>query len=105
MADKKDYYKNAAKDMTGPERNIGPELQRNDVEYNRLVRDMLEEGTSGYGKTKEQITKSFDRNKKAMDKAQAEATAPIGPKFKKGGKVSSASKRADGCCVRGKTRA
>jgi hypothetical protein len=25
--------------------------------------------------------------------------------FKKGGKVSSASKRADGCCVRGKTRA
>jgi hypothetical protein len=27
------------------------------------------------------------------------------PEFKKGGKVSSASKRADGCCVRGKTRA
>lgn len=25
--------------------------------------------------------------------------------YKKGGKVSSASKRADGCCVRGKTRA
>ena len=25
--------------------------------------------------------------------------------FKKGGKVSSASKRADGCAVRGKTRA
>jgi hypothetical protein len=25
--------------------------------------------------------------------------------FKKGGKVSSASKRADGCCIRGKTRA
>ena len=27
------------------------------------------------------------------------------PKFKKGGKVSSASKRADGCAIRGKTRA
>ena len=26
-------------------------------------------------------------------------------RFKKGGKVSSASKRADGCCIRGKTRA
>ena len=26
-------------------------------------------------------------------------------KFKSGGKVSSASKRADGCCIRGKTRA
>ena len=25
--------------------------------------------------------------------------------FKSGGKVSSASKRADGCCIRGKTRA
>jgi len=25
--------------------------------------------------------------------------------FKKGGKVSSASKRADGCCIRGKTKA
>jgi hypothetical protein len=25
--------------------------------------------------------------------------------YKKGGKVSSASKRADGCCIRGKTRA
>jgi hypothetical protein len=26
------------------------------------------------------------------------------PKYKAGGKVSSASKRADGCCVKGKTR-
>lgn len=28
----------------------------------------------------------------------------MGKMFKKGGKVGSASKRADGCCVRGKTR-
>ena len=27
------------------------------------------------------------------------------PKYKTGGKVSSASKRADGCCIRGKTKA
>jgi hypothetical protein len=27
------------------------------------------------------------------------------PSMKKGGKVSSASQRADGCCIRGKTRA
>ena len=27
------------------------------------------------------------------------------PKYKAGGKVKSASKRADGCCIRGKTRA
>ena len=30
--------------------------------------------------------------------------AQAGPKMKKGGKVSSASKRADGCCVKGKTK-
>jgi hypothetical protein len=28
----------------------------------------------------------------------------IKPAYKQGGKVSSASKRADGCCIRGKTR-
>ena len=31
--------------------------------------------------------------------------APQAPGMKKGGKVSSASKRADGCAIRGKTRA
>jgi len=35
-----------------------------------------------------------------MQTAQAGKTG-----MKKGGKVSSASKRADGCCIRGKTRA
>ena len=32
-------------------------------------------------------------------------TNPMGDTYKKGGKVSSASKRADGCCIRGKTKA
>lgn len=36
----------------------------------------------------------------------AELKSIMNPKsMKKGGKVSSASKRADGCCIRGKTRA
>jgi hypothetical protein len=34
-----------------------------------------------------------------------ETTNPMGDKYKKGGKVSSASKRADGCAIRGKTKA
>jgi hypothetical protein len=38
--------------------------------------------------------------KKSKEQAEAEAKG-----MKKGGKVSSASKRADGCCIRGKTRA
>ena len=33
-----------------------------------------------------------------------ETTNPMGDKYAKGGSVSSASKRADGCCVKGKTR-
>jgi hypothetical protein len=34
-----------------------------------------------------------------------ETTNPMGDKYAKGGSVSSASKRADGCCIRGKTKA
>jgi hypothetical protein len=43
----------------------------------------------------------------AKDREQrkpSEKTNPAGDTYKKGGKVSSASKRADGCCVKGKTR-
>jgi hypothetical protein len=40
--------------------------------------------------------------RKTKEQAQMEAQAPA---MKKGGKVSSASKRADGCAIRGKTRA
>jgi len=35
---------------------------------------------------------------------KGENTNAAGDSYKKGGKVSSASKRADGCCVKGKTR-
>jgi hypothetical protein len=35
----------------------------------------------------------------------SENTNPMGNTYKKGGKVSSASARADGCAIRGKTRA
>lgn len=34
-----------------------------------------------------------------------ETTNPMGDKYAKGGSVSSASRRADGCAIRGKTRA
>jgi len=34
-----------------------------------------------------------------------ETTNAMGDKYAKGGKVKSASARADGCCVKGKTRA
>jgi len=42
-----------------------------------------------------------DKERDAMEAAQSGRV----PGMKKGGKTSSASKRADGCCIRGKTRA
>lgn len=51
--------------------------------------DQFKEGVKRYEKSDEKI-----RNKEAYDFAG----------YKKGGKVSSASKRADGCAVKGKTR-
>jgi hypothetical protein len=40
--------------------------------------------------------------RKTKEQAEMEAKTPA---MRKGGKVSSASKRADGCAIRGKTRA
>jgi hypothetical protein len=42
---------------------------------------------------------------KATKPDTGETTNPMGDKYAKGGKVGSASKRADGCAIRGKTRA
>jgi len=42
---------------------------------------------------------------KSTQPDMGETTNPMGDKYAKGGKVSSASKRADGCAIRGKTRA
>ena len=50
-----------------------------------------------------------DREERKRREAQAGMVPGQGGQtpmpMKKGGKVSSASKRADGCCIRGKTRA
>ena len=57
--------------------------------------------------TKEQNEEATERmrkmDEKNPDSSQAKVNKILG--MKKGGKVSSASKRADGCCIRGKTRA
>jgi len=57
--------------------------------------------------TKEQNEESAERmrkmDKKDPDSTQAKVNKALG--MKSGGKVSSASKRADGCAIRGKTRA
>ena len=42
---------------------------------------------------------------KATKPDTGETTNPMGDKYKSGGSVKSASSRADGCAIRGKTRA
>jgi hypothetical protein len=82
-----------------------------------------EKSLEGKKKTPAQIKDMLD-TEKLIDKAQKKAEESVGvpdtgtpgfyeklrkevpiKEYKKGGKVSSASKRADGCAVRGKTRA
>jgi hypothetical protein len=50
-------------------------------------------------KAAEDFAAQLNRNEAAAKKALKE-----GKGYAKGGKVASASKRADGCCVKGKTR-
>ncbi len=45
------------------------------------------------------------KEREAYDAGEKTRLKEQGSFFKKGGKVSSASKRADGCAIRGKTRA
>jgi hypothetical protein len=61
---------------------------------------------AGYGK--KQAEGERDEYKKKLAEMQAAQTQNAqgvqAPRMKAGGKVSSASKRADGCCVKGKTK-
>jgi hypothetical protein len=70
-------------------------------------------GTKGYNLPKLKMPEGSDRRTEKQKAAGEEPSFLRGTKgyslsdfgFKKGGKVSSASKRADGCAIRGKTRA
>ena len=67
----------------------GDMLSRISTTMRKQARDRFKEGLKRYEKSDEKI-----REKEAYDFAG----------YKNGGKVSSASKRADGCAVRGKTK-
>ena len=77
---------------TGPQRNIGPRMAR--VERPDLKKSIAEDYLVG---------SEPDEIAKGRNKAKADSDS-MGPKYKSGGKVSSASKRADGCATKGKTR-
>jgi hypothetical protein len=78
-------------------------------DYKRDVKPAKGKGPTVLSKDEMEMTQLRNeraRNPKEFDAAKAMYESASGePAFKKGGSVSSASKRADGCAVRGKTRA
>ena len=79
---------------TGPDQNIGPRMDAEGVKNRTPIE----------GETLTSDKKRQGKWQAGFDKAKAESQEPIGPKFKKGGSVSSASSRADGIASKGKTR-
>lgn len=64
----------------------------------REARDRAQKVQAVKDKTEE------DKRKKEPSEGGTNKVAAENKAYKKGGKVSSASKRADGCCTKGKTR-
>ena len=84
---------------------------RYETPYDRMNRSNRESGTdfdSMVGKLKDRITGASDRGQDRIltgIKKRADENKFMGSTgMKSGGKVSSASKRADGCAIKGKTR-
>jgi hypothetical protein len=89
----------------------GPTLEEMDRAA-RMIEANIPPGSSSRLKDTNPIPskEEADKQTKEMEKALLKGASMGGmgealQGMKKGGKVSSASKRADGCCIRGKTRA
>jgi hypothetical protein len=67
------------------------------------INNFVDNVTGDAGKSKDEKIKELEAEVAAGKKTQQQAQMEAG--MKKGGKVKSASARADGCCIRGKTRA
>ena len=73
------------------------------------INKFVDNVTGETGKAQDERIKALEAEvaagRKTKEQAEMEATQKANQGMKAGGKVSSASKRADGCAVRGKTRA
>jgi hypothetical protein len=67
------------------------------------INSFVDNVTGETSKKQDEKIKALEAEVAAGRKTKEQAKTEMG--MKKGGKVSSASKRADGCCIRGKTRA
>lgn len=73
-----------------------PNSYESEKEYRERMRG------KNYGKPDTREEK-IEQLKRSIEPSGGDTKNPF-PVMKKGGKVSSASKRADGCCVKGKTK-
>ena len=67
------------------------------------INSFVDNVTGETSKKQDEKIKALEAEVAAGRKTKEQAKTEMN--MKKGGKVSSASKRADGCCIRGKTRA
>ena len=87
------------KETTLKEGTYEPEMMKSENNATRRAFESAVEGVKGLGKRlKDNVMGTEKQNKEA-----AESLKRAG--YKKGGSVKSASARADGCAIRGKTRA
>jgi len=67
--------------------------------------EVINEELGGETREESKTRRTKSKGKEPAKEVTIEKEITITPeKYAKGGKVGSASKRADGCCVRGKTR-
>jgi hypothetical protein len=101
--------------MADPDKIVADiDRKQNEEDLANLNKYVKEPAKAAFKKMKEGLLGTDEQNKAARDRmrkmdeknpdsAQAKVNKALG--MKAGGKVSSASKRADGCAIRGKTRA
>lgn len=68
-------------------------------------KDMLSKISTTMAKSARDDIKAGMKMRESVPEKAREGEAYQNAGYKSGGKVSSASKRADGCCIRGKTKA
>jgi predicted Zn-dependent protease len=101
--------------MADPDKIVADiDRKQNEEDLANLNKYVKEPAKAAFKKMKEGLLGTDEQNKDAKERmrkmdeknpnsAQAKVNKALG--MKAGGKVSSASKRADGCAIRGKTKA
>ena len=87
---------------TGPQMNIGPNMSRQDAKSDK--RPSVLGHKFGNKAKADKIADEYNEGVNKQKAYAAEYDTTMSANYKKGGNVSSASKRADGCATKGKTK-